>query len=223
MLPNSTQRTAILGRTGSGKTQSAVWLLSLADFNKRPWIVVDYKHDKLIKSIPKISTIDFKTARVPKEPGLYRISPKPGEDEDVEMFLWAIWERGHTGLYIDEGYMIPNIEAFQAILTQGRSKHIPAIILSQRPVWMSRFVLSEADFYQIFALNDMRDRKTVASFLPAEFVKKYLNVPGWGLGKYSSVWYDVSEDKIFRLKPVPESQEIIASIAARLKQKKARI
>ena len=44
--------------------------------------------------------------------------------------MWEIWKRGGIGVYVDEGYMVGNNNpAFRAILTQGRSKEIPAIVL----------------------------------------------------------------------------------------------
>ena len=112
--------------------------------------------------------------------------------------------------------MVPDQEAFQAILTQGRSKEIPAIILTQRPVWISRFVFSEADFYAVFHLNDRRDQKSVAEFTP--------NTPLWDLTSripdYHFRWYDVSGDYSTQMQPVPDRDMILETFEKRLSVRK---
>ena len=209
-LPSNSQRISVIGSTGSGKTQAAVWHLSMRDFNIHPWIIIDFKLDDLIgdlggKEIKLGST-------VPRSPGLYIVRPKPHETEALEKMLWEIWSNGNTGLYIDEGYMIPNdSEAFQAILTQGRSKKIPVITLSQRPVQISRFVFSEADFYQVFRLNDKRDRDTVQAFIPKRKIN--LDEP---LPQHHSWYYAGGLDQHFFLKPVADRNSLISSFRARL-------
>ena len=40
------------------------------------------------------------------------------------------------------------------------------ITLSQRPVWLDPFILSEAEYYQVFRLNHKNDRKKVEEFIP---------------------------------------------------------
>lgn len=207
-LPDDTQRLAIVGKTGTGKTQAAVWHLAQRDFDVMPWIIIDFKGDALIGEIgaTEISLTDS----IPTEPGLYIVHPIVDDVEGLEAFLWKIWSSGYIGLYIDEGYMInPRSGAFNAILTQGRSKHIPVIMLSQRPTWVSRFVFSEAEFYMIFHLNDENDQKRVTQFMPSRKLEK--------LPRYQSYYYDVGEDKLITLKPVPKKQAILAQFDAKLK------
>lgn len=205
-LPNEKQRTVIIGRTGSGKTVAGVWHLSQRNWDEMPWIIFDYKGDELIASFdPTEIDIDGK---LPTEPGLYVVRPLADvDDEAVEKFLWAIKNRGNIGIYIDEGYMLPNNGksiAMRAIQTQGRSLRIPTIILSQRPVWMDRFIFSEADFYQVFHLNDKRDRRTIGSFMPAEANK---NLP-----EFHSYYYDVGKDQLVILGPVPTGEDLVAGM-----------
>lgn len=209
--PTSSQRTTIVGRTGSGKTYFGVWLLSHQNFEHMPWYMFDYKGDNLLGSIPFV-----KNASVyhppPQEPGLYRIQPHPSDKVAVENFLEQIWEQENAGLYIDEGYMIEkDSDAFNAILTQGRSKNIPVICLTQRPAWVSRFVFSEADYFAVFHLNDKRDQKTVEYFFPTSIEER--------LDDYHSRWYDVGQDKIFRMSPVPDSNTMLQRFNEKLKPK----
>src|SRR5215469_2654678 len=136
-IPGHDERLAVIGRTGSGKTHFAVWALSKANWPTRPWIIVDYKRDDLIGELPGVEEISLTPRRMPRHPGLYVVHPRPDSDDAVETFLMRIWERGHTGIYIDEGHILPERGGLQAILTQGRSKKIPAIVLTQRPKWVS--------------------------------------------------------------------------------------
>ena len=103
--------------------------------------------------------------------------------------------------------MLPDRGAYQAILSQGRSRSIPAITLTQRPVWVNRFALSEADYYAIFHMNDRRDRQTIGAFLPID-----LETP---LPPRHSWYYDVARDRVFRLLPVPSRDEILDRFQAR--------
>ena len=213
-LPRDDQRTLIFGRTGSGKTQYGAWLLSESNFHKRPTVIVDYKGDKLLNSSPYIEEIGLNT--VPKHPGLYIVHPKPDDDMEVEAWFWKLWAKENIGLYIDEGYMVPDKGALRALLTQGRSKHIPAIILTQRPVWITRFAVSEADYYTAFHLNSDKDRKTVEAFLPHGAL-------GGRLLPYHSKWYDVGSDTLLTMSPSPSADAIEERFNERLRPRRRKL
>lgn len=199
-LPGPRDRLAVIGRTGSGKTHFAAWVLSLANWDRRPWLIVDYKRDDFLKELPT-RELDLKVKKLPREPGLYVTHPPPRSDDAVEALLWRVWERGNTGLYIDEGHILPDGDALQAILTQGRSKSIATIMLTQRPKWVSRFVFSEADAFSIFHLNDKRDKQTVQEVAPVD-----LSQP---LGRHHSYYYRVDADQLYRMNPVPDRADIL--------------
>lgn len=210
-LPKNDQRLAICGSTGSGKTVAGLWQLSEADVNVRPWFIFDFKRDKNIGKLAA-RELPVSTKRLPTAPGLYVFRPIPEQDDaEVKRILWLMWELEHCGCYIDEGYMIGrNNSAFNALLTQGRSKQIQMITLSQRPAWMSRFVFSEADFFQVFRLNDKRDYETVQAMCGVDVTGR--------LPSYYSHWYEVETDAGAVLKPVPKPADIIATINRRLKR-----
>lgn len=208
-LPNSKQRITIVGRTGSGKTIAALWHLSNANFDAMPWVIADFKTDENINNI--IGAKYITTEDTPKESGIYIIQPHPSDDSFAD-FLDRIWQQENTGVYIDEGYMMgenSKIEnRFVTLLTQGRSKRIPMIVLSQRPVWMTRFVWSESDFFQIFQLTSKKDEKTIEDILPQN--------TNFSLPDYHSVYYDVGKKRLTYLLPVPDETEIIDKINNRL-------
>lgn len=202
-LPDDSQRLTVVGRTGSGKTQAAVWHLAQRSWDTQPWIVYDFKYDDLINAIPGV--VHITPDELPTKPGIYLTHPHPDDTEPVRRQMRRIWEVRNIGVFVDEGYMVcspqqPNPE-FRSLLTQGRSLKIPIIILSQRPVWLDRFVYSESDFYQVFALNDVRDRKTIMSYVPANINER--------LPDFHSYYYDVGRDDLVVMKPVPDRQAIL--------------
>lgn len=221
-LPTDKHRQLILGKTGSGKTRAAVWNLAQRNMVTKPWIVLNHKREDLIDSIDGAQFVDMDF--LPKKPGLYVYHPTPEVDDDaVTSLLWKIHAKENIGIYIDEGYMLdPRDKAMQAIFTQGRSKHIPTIVLSQRPVWLSRFAVSEADFYQVFQLTDKRDRQTINSFIPCdmEFLMQTNANEKPILPIYHSLWYNVSDNTLCMLKPVPGDDEILGLFGNKLKSEK---
>jgi len=213
-LPNDTQRAAIIGRTGSGKTVAGVRMLAEANYTDMPYIVYDFKRDTLLADIAALDGAHelAVTSPPPKTPGIYFVHPNPNQKQEVEDQMWKVWEQNYTGVFVDEGYMICGgtslSPAYRAILTQGRSKHIPAITLSQRPAWIDRFVFSEADYFQVFALTHNADRAKVEEYVHVDLSKP--------LPKYHSYYHDVAEEKTVVMKPVPTDDKILAVFSRRL-------
>ncbi len=206
-IPGPDSRTTIIGKTGSGKTQAAIWHLSTRRLDVTPWVAFDFKRDPLLNSIPGSRELGLEDA-APKRPGLHLVHPLPGDGEAVDGLLWRIWERGRVGVFVDEAYMIDrDSEALQAILTQGRSKKIPVILATQRPVHVSRFAFSEAEYIQLFRLTDKRDMTTVAQFIPGKLGT---------LPQFHSHWYDSARDYHCVLLPVPVANSLRESIAEQI-------
>lgn len=183
----------------------------MRDYVLRPWVVYNWKSDRSIDNIP--GKIDIGLDEIPKRPGVYVVHPHPNEFEEVERHMWAIWQKQGIGVYVDEGYMVGNNNpAFRSLLTQGRSREIPIITLSQRPVWMDRFVFSESEFFQVFRLQHKKDRQSVEQFVPVDLSKR--------LPEYHSYYYDVAADKMTVLKPVPVIEKIYQTFDVRLSKLK---
>lgn len=222
--PTDQNRVVVLGRTGSGKSQFAIALLSTRNWTEMPWVIIDYKGEELLKEILEKSKGALKVLKVtdkpPKVPGLYYMSPKPiVDDEAVNAFLWKMYAQEDIGLFVDEGFALPQKRGspFDILLTQGRSKHIPVIVLYQRPVWMSRFAIAQADFFAVFEQNDMRDLEITCSFVGEKGQSKrevmtQLN----SLPRYHCLWYDVGEGVASILRPAPTRDEIINAFLYRL-------
>ncbi|MEB2649684.1 hypothetical protein SOP86_28985, partial [Pseudomonas canadensis] len=170
---------------------------------------LDYKGEELLNSIPRIRQIDFKDT--PSQPGLYILKSRPDLEEHTENWLWRIWENDDRGLFIDEGYMLPEVRkgAFSALLTQGRAKRISVITLSQRPVRVDRTAISEASHIVAFDLNDKRDHKSLEEVVPTGFMSD--TVP-----PFHSRWYSVKKDKTWIVRPVPGADEIVEAINEQL-------
>lgn len=210
--PTVKDRVANIGRTGSGKTHKALWDLSHADLEHYPYYIVNYKRDELLNSIPRVK--DVALGDTPDEPGLYQVHPRPEVDDSaVENWLWKIHAKGNRGILFDEAYNVPDKGALRSILTQGRTLHIPVLANTQRPAWVSRFVFSEADYITVFYLTDRDDELKVERFLPRGSLKNRLP-------DYHFHWYDVKQDHLFRVKPVPSAGEILETISAKLQPKR---
>lgn len=211
-LPGPTDRTAIVGRTGSGKTVAALWHLSNSDIDERPWVVLNFKNDKLINRINPAERISFD--ELPDDPGVYILNITPGEINKLSDWFRRVWEQEDIGILIDEGYMIDaRDDWFNACLTQGRSKSISMIILSQRPVWLSRFVFSEATFFQVFDLTHDKDMDKVREYVRDDSGAEQLDRP---LPPFHSFYYDVGHKELDVFGPVPDQESVLNIINARL-------
>jgi hypothetical protein len=213
-LPGVEDRLTIVGQTGSGKTHGALWQLSKQPIDRMPYVILNFKNEKLIDSIARARHIGYD---LPTKPGIYVIHPHIEDEKPLNDFLWKLWERGNCGLYIDEGYMVEFIGAVKpliAILTQGRTKHIPVITLVQRPVGVTRFIFSEAQYIQVFDLMDSRDYEVVENYMPYDLQ----GMPQ--LPKYNSWYFENGTKHLFQFKPVPPIEEIFAVINSKLYSRK---
>lgn len=206
--PGDEDHLLICGRNGSGKTVGGVWHLSGKDFNKQPWLVLNTKGDPLLNQLAGIEGI--KTIGIDETPGdkgLYIVNPLPHETMEVDGLLGRVWSKGNCGTYIDEGYAIEEDRNLNALLTQGRSRKCPVIILSQRPSWLTKFAFSECNFVHLFNLQIQDDRKKIGQIVPVD--KDYRLRP------HFSYWYDVKDDTLSSLAPVPPPAVLVERIRAK--------
>lgn len=219
----------VLGATGSGKTVAGLGHLALADFDKKPYVLFNTKGDENLNAIQ--GAVEWNVHRAPPiKPGIYQVRPKAGIDnEAMRDFLYQILEQENMGLYVDEGYAIAHSKKinypFQDVMTQGRSKKISVIINSQKPSWIDPFVVSEAGYYQVFRLNDKRDKDRLREFIPEDapvIIKSQATANfdtlslAHRLPLHHSLWYDVSNHVGAFLRPARPPEESIHLIDKRL-------
>jgi hypothetical protein len=200
-FPGPQNRTFICGSTGTGKTFVGIWLLSTRDYDRRVWLVFNFKNDALINDLG-LPEHDIRK-NPPKKPGCYVVNYMPGEDEDaIEDLFLKIWRQGNIGVYIDEGAELNRFsKGFRRILTQGRSLNIETIVLSQRPAWIDRYIMSESEYYGILRLNTILDRDTI---------RKETGIPvNYTLPPYHWLWYDARANTATLMAPVPDRKAII--------------
>ncbi|MDE2019916.1 MAG: hypothetical protein KGJ13_06260 [Patescibacteria group bacterium] len=177
--------------------------MSGKDFELQPWLMVNTKGDKHLLQIAALDGVQTISVNdTPGDTGLYHVQPKmPEQGPELDAMLGRIWEKGNCGIYIDEGYMIHPANNLNACLTQGRSRNIPMIVLSQRPVWISKFVFSECDYVQLFNLKRRNDRKEATDFVPVD--KDYRLAP------HCSYWYNEATELLVEFGPVPNNAAIL--------------
>jgi hypothetical protein len=204
-IPDASQRTAIVGRTGSGKTQFGVYFLGTqinGPWKELPVTIIDFKHAQLIGELQ--ATVIKVTDKPPTKPGLYVIRPFPGDDDKALIqYLLRVWAQQNHGIYCDECLDLgPRNRGFRRILSQGREKNIPMIYCTQRPSWVDMYSFSEATYICAFQLTLPKDEARVNEFAPG-----YVNIR---LEPFQSYWYDVPDNKGQVLTPCPAQADILA-------------
>lgn len=214
-LPHDDEHCLIVGKNGGGKSHSAVWQFSLRSYNIRPWIIIDIKEDEFIAEIE--ATPMGVRDRIPKEPGMYVVRVSPSQIPLLDDLFMRVWERQGVGVMVDEGYAIgARNEGYRALLMQGRSRLCPTITLSQRPVYLDRYAVSEPSHYQVFKLSDNRDWSTISEFTPIR------PDPQYGKARYFSQWYNGKDDCLYRMAPAPDRDTILETFEQRRPRKKER-
>lgn len=176
LIPKQGERAFIVGQTGSGKTQFACWLLER--LKQSPIVVYDTKGERMFETLPRsilVHDIGALEAALNNESVDYIIFRVPpfivANNEDLDNLLWHHFQnyRG-ADVYIDEVFSFSQNgragPGLVALLTQGRSHGFTTIMSAQRPAWLSRFVISEAQRYYAFRLVDKKDRARLGDVIP---------------------------------------------------------
>ena len=173
------QRLLFLGKTASGKTFLARYLLKLAYAKGWRIVIVDPKKDWMGRGLAK--------KRFGKRPGTVdapvlvtgfdktlrcQIIQPVTWDARMDAMAAAIMKEGNTIIYFDEVSQLANANAIplrmKILFTQGRSLNVGAWSGSQRPVMIPEDVKSQAEVWFIFRLTKKKDREVVEGYVPVE-------------------------------------------------------
>ncbi len=197
------QRAAIVGRNGTGKSWLARWL---AQRSRGPWVVINPK------STETFATFGRRVTSADPGPILQMI----GRGENVnwvppvrlatasvmDAMVGDLCDHARNfGIVIDEAYTLHNHaqagSGLTGLLTRGRELRQSAIICTQRPAWVSRFVFSESNYIAAMDLSLEVDRKTLAEATGNELFYERVRA------RHAWLWYDVAEDRTEAYEPVP--------------------
>lgn len=217
-LPTDSERQVTIGRTGSGKTMSAAYTLSLRAGRTIPWVILNFKEDELLNAIPGEH---LQSMMLPKnmQRTVYIAHPEPDDFDTLQGFLQQIWSRRNVGVFVDEAYMMaPSPQSpnpwFRRLLIQGRSLNTPLIVCTQQPSQIDSHVFTESEFFNVFQLQGRNNARVVEQKLDREIDLKVLP-------RYYSYWYDHIEGVLEALRPVPQKEVILARFGMTLERAEA--
>lgn len=210
-------RGLLVGKTGSGKSQNAMFQLKHAPV--WPVFMLDTKIEDAFFSVPDSpddldvvhSMADLIAIRKrPAKDWPNYVLIRPSADEvravapldEYSHFLYNNF--GPCFIYYDELYNWHDNgrpgSGLMNLLTRGRSRGKTTLMATQRPVWVSRFCLTESDKFYIHKLNDDRDKASLSAVVPN--IERVPTAP-----KYHFWHYDTGADmdKPVLYKPVPET------------------
>ena len=163
-------RAIAAGRTGSGKTTLAAYLM--ARRSRQHWLILNAKHTAGYKSLPDVNVLTkFNAREMEKSINKHRFTllnfarneMSPEFQDTVISYTHDNFE--NIGLCVDELYYLHDQgrpgEGLIAWLTRGRERQQTFLGLMQRPKWVSKFCFSESDIIIGMALNLRDDRKTM--------------------------------------------------------------
>lgn len=172
LLPNIEpgKRCTIAGRTGSGKTTLAAWFL-----NRSPqhWVVLNPKHTPAYRELPgAVTHRKFDPRGIVSDARTHKFTVLnfSGQEAEADYMDGVIgWLHGalhNVGLVCDELYTLHSVggragSGLIGWLTRGREYRQSFLGLTQRPVFVSKFVWSEADLIIEMELNLEEDREVI--------------------------------------------------------------
>jgi hypothetical protein len=150
---------AIIGTTGTGKTYLMSQLTGLRNY---AIILRTKSDDNKFKGFRTVR--DTRAMRGIHDRKLLIDPPYHRQASICADALLSAWKQGNWTVFLDELFYVDHILGLEAyvnmLLTQGRSKRLSIVTGMQRPLWVTRFALSEVQHVFTFGL-EARDAKTL--------------------------------------------------------------
>lgn len=191
------EHVVIIGDTGSGKT----FLTSKILPYRQHIIVLRTKPDDIkfdgFRKVDLTKKIGGYFNDAGKKVYTYLLDPKY-EEQGIELSrtFEKAWKEGGWTVAIDETYYATQIlkleRQINKLLTQGRSKHITVICGMQRPVFISRFAMSQATHAFIFRCEG-RDLKSLSDALSPSIIR-----PVEGLRGHDFIYFNRATREVMR-------------------------
>lgn len=170
------QHLVLLGKTGRGKTTFAVDALNRRHDQRDASVIsfVTKKRDETSSVLLEqgwTKLVDWpptyaqrKRGRMIFWPPYTKASSYPGDVRSTfREALDEIMDEGNWTLYLDEAsYMVESLKlrtSLDEFFTQSRSNGITLVAGSQRPVWVSRSMVSQHAWVCAFRIGDMEDAR----------------------------------------------------------------
>lgn len=159
----SNQRVAVIGMTGSGKSFFCQKILSHA----QRLVVIDPKGYLHPTMAPEWNLTPWESGinRLEKGKDARLYIPPPEDEDEWEVWLQHIMRLRNCIIYIDELYGVgpaQGSKGLRALFTRGRQMGLGVWACFQRPRWIPRFSLSEAEWKIVFRLEMAEDRDDIA-------------------------------------------------------------
>jgi hypothetical protein len=199
------ERFVIAGRTGSGKSTLASWFLA---GSSQHWVILNPKHTPFYRQLPdsivyrKFKPWDLLSDARRRKFVVLELSGEESQPYFMDgIIAWLHATLKNIGVCCDELYTLhassgragPGLVGW---LTRGREYKQSFLGLTQRPVWVSRFVFSEASYLIEMDLTFEDDRETLYEYTGSPYFRARVLGHRW-------LCYNVSLDATTLYGPVP--------------------
>lgn len=171
-----TERWAIMGKTGSGKTEFAKWLDRQFVTARWPLLIIDSKHGYIDEDVgeryasePATSSVDHPwliqdgiwQEGVPVQIFLPQFPAR--SDPRLSALFYHVLDRGSTVVHIDDMLGLADAnnapEALNALWGLGRKRRVPVLALASRSVDIPLLMTQQSENKVFFRLPGLPDRK----------------------------------------------------------------
>lgn len=201
------ERWIIVGKTGSGKSVFARYILAQWSRAHWPVLIIDPKHGyETFAEEPERATLE-RPWRVNSLRDLFGVAPvviyQPAmparHDPVLDMILFAVLEHGFYVVEIEDtaGMMTSQLapEGYMALITQGRAKKVSVLTLAQRPFNIPDVAMSQADHVIVFRQLGAANIKRMVDFTQDPAM-------AYPLAKYQFRYWNEELDKSRKFAPL---------------------